>query len=80
MSVLAWNCRGLGSTPAVRILTDEVKSKNPVLVFLVETKANLSRIKGLQRRLELTQGITVPCDGRSGGLAMLWREGVDVRF
>ena len=53
MSVLAWNCRGLGSTPAVRILTDEVKSKNLVLVFLVETKANPSRIKGLQRRLEI---------------------------
>ena len=46
----------------------------------METKANLSRIKSLQRRLELTQGITMPCDGRSGGLAMLWREGVDVRF
>lgn len=22
----------------------------------------------------------MPCDGQSGGLAMLWREGVDVRF
>ena len=54
MSVLAWNYWGLRSTPAVQILTDEVKSKNPVLVFLVETKANLSRIKGLQRRLEFT--------------------------
>ena len=46
----------------------------------METKANPSRIKGLQKRLEFTQGIMVPCDGRSGGLAMLWREGVDVRF
>ncbi|KAK7837548.1 hypothetical protein CFP56_021109 [Quercus suber] len=25
-------------------------------------------------------GISVPCDGRSGGLAMIWRDGVDVRF
>ncbi|XP_023922453.1 uncharacterized protein LOC112033913 [Quercus suber] len=80
MSVLAWNCRGLGSTSTVQLLTDEVKSKNPALVFLVETKASPSRIKGLQRKLQLSQGITVPCDGRSGGLAMLWREGVDVRF
>ena len=80
MSVLTWNCRGLGSPPTVRLLTDEVKSKNPALVFLVETKASLSRIKGLQRKLGLTQGISVPCDGRSGGLAMLWREREDVRF
>ena len=72
MSVPAWNCRGLGSPPAVWILTVKVKSKNPVLVFLVETKASSSRIKDLQRKLEFTQGITVPCDGRSGGLAMLW--------
>ena len=80
MSVLAWNCRGLGSSPTVRILSDEVKAKNPVLVFLSETKASVSRIKRLQRKLELTQGIAVPSDGQSGGLAMLWREGVDVRL
>lgn len=78
--MLAWNCRGLGSHPAVRILTDEVKSKNPTLVFLSETKASVSQMKGFQRKLELTQGISMPSDGRSGGLAMIWREGVDVRF
>lgn len=64
----------------VRSLTDEAKENDPILVFLVETKANQNRIKGLQRKLDLTQGITVPSNGRSGGLAMLWREGVDVRF
>ena len=47
MSVLAWNCRGLRSPPTIRLLTDKVKSKNPALVFLVETKASSSRIKGL---------------------------------
>ena len=80
MTALAWNCRGMGSAPAVRALTDEVKKSDPVLVFLSETKASQRRIKGLQRKLGLTQGITVQSDGRSGGLAMLWREGADVRF
>ena len=80
MSVLAWNCRGLGSSLAVRVLTDEVKSKDPTLVFLAETKASVNRIKGIQRKTEYTQGIIVPSDGRSGGLALLWREGTDVRF
>ena len=69
MSLLAWNCQGLGSAPTVRSLTDVVKFFDPVLVFLSETKASLNRIKGLQRKLNLTQGITVPSDGRSGGLA-----------
>ena len=51
-----------------------------MVVFLAKTKASLSRIKGLQQKLEYTQGIMVPSDGRSKGLAMLWREGKRVTF
>ena len=75
-----WNCRGLGSAPAVRSLTDVVNVTNPVFIFLSKTKASQNRIKGLQRKLNLTQGIMVPSDGRSGGLAMLWKEEADVSF
>lgn len=80
MSLIAWNCWELESTPAVRALTDEVKATNQTLVFLAETKASTSRMKGLQCKLELTQGIIVSCDGRSDGLALLWREGMKVEF
>ena len=80
MSLLAWNCWGLGSASTVCSLTDVVKFLDPVLVFLSETKASLNRIKGIQRKLNFTQGITVPSDGRSGGLVMLWKEGTDVSF
>ena len=80
MSVLAWNCRGVGTPPAIRTLTEEVKNQNPVVVFLSETKANTERMKGFQQKIGLTQGIIVPSDGMSGGLAMLWREGTDIRF
>ena len=45
-----------------------------MLVFLVETKASTERMKGFQNKLGFTQGIVVPSDGRSGGLALLWRE------
>ena len=80
MSLLAWNCRGLGLASAVRSLTDVVKECDPILVFLSETKAKQSRTKGLQRKLNLTQGITVPSDGRSGGLVMMWKKGAEVCF
>ena len=80
MNVLAWNCWGLGSTSVVWILTDEVKSKRPILIFLVKTKASSSKVKGILNKLELTQGISIPSDGRSGGLAMLWTEGTDIHF
>lgn len=54
---------GTGIKPAVQILTNEVKSKRLILVFLTEMKANASKVKGIQKKLELTQGITVPSDG-----------------
>nr|POE93748.1 hypothetical protein CFP56_30518 [Quercus suber] len=77
---MAWNCRGMGSTLAVRTLTDEVSTHEPLLVFLAETKAREKRIRGIQAKLNYTQGIVVPSDGRSGGLALLWKEGVGVSF
>ena len=80
MTTLVWNYRGMGSAPVVRALTDEVKKCDLILVFLAETKAKQRRIKELQSMLGLTQGIPVPSDGWSGGLAMLWKEGVEVRF
>ena len=50
------------------------------MVFLSEMKTGTNRIKGIQSKLEYTQGIMVPSDGRSGGLALLWKEGIDVHF
>lgn len=44
---------------------------DPTLVFLAEMKADVNRIKGSQREIEYSQGIMVPSDGRSGGLALL---------
>lgn len=35
-------------------------------------------MKKVQAKLEYMQGITVPRDGRSRGLAMLWKEGSHV--
>ena len=80
MSVLACYCWGLGTPPAIHTLTEEVKGKNLILVFLAEMKATTNRMKCFQHKLGFTQGIIVPSDGKSGGLAMLWKEGVDVRF
>ena len=73
MTLLAWSCQ-------VRILTDEVKATDPTLVFLAETKAGINRIKGVQRKLDYTQRIIVPNDEKSGGLALLWKEGTMIDF
>ena len=80
MSVLSWNCRGLGSPSAICTLTEEVKGKTLVVVFLAETKATTNGMKGFQHKLGFTRGIIVPSDGKSDGLALLWQEGTDIRF
>ena len=54
MSIFAWNCRGLGSSLAIRNLTDAVKEKDPLFVFLSETKVGVGRIKGIQNKLNFT--------------------------
>ena len=78
MSIFAWNCWGLRSSLAIRNLTDAVKEKDLMLVFLSKTKVGVGRIKGIQNKLNFTQGIVVPSDGRSGRLALIWKEGTEV--
>ena len=78
MSSFAWNCRGLRSSLAIRNLANAVKEMDLMLVFLSETKVGVGRIKGIQNKLNFTQGIVVPSDGRSGGLALIWKEGIEV--
>ena len=65
MSILSWNCRGLRDSRVVLTLTKMMRDEAPLLVFLVETKADISFIKKVQAKLEYMQGITVPSDGRS---------------
>lgn len=42
------------------------------------TKMDERRIKGLWWKLGLTNMVVKDCEGRSGGLAIFWRKGIDV--
>ena len=54
MTILVWNCRGIRSALAIRNLADKVRSKDPLLVFLTETKTGESKMKGVRNKLEYT--------------------------
>ena len=69
----------MGSTLVVRTLIDEVRPRDPLLVFLAETKASTSRIKGIQAKLNFTQGIVVPSDGYGRKAQMLNLKAVRTR-
>ena len=40
MSLLNWNCRGLGNLWTVKTLEKAVNKEEPNIVFLMETKSN----------------------------------------
>ncbi|KAL0433053.1 UNVERIFIED_CONTAM: hypothetical protein Slati_2639600 [Sesamum latifolium] len=79
MSLIVWNCQGLGNPWTVRGLWDLLRVHKPHLVFLAETKCSASQIEVVKRRLNLF-GVCVNPNGRSGGLALLWQKSVEVQL
>ncbi|GLT27731.1 hypothetical protein SLA2020_027080 [Shorea laevis] len=78
MSLLCWNCRGLGNPRAVRCLIELVRLKKPVVVFLCETLLDKRQMEQIRRRLVFQHCFTVDRSGRSGGVAVLWTNEVQL--
>jgi exonuclease III len=78
MIILSWNCRGLGNPKAIRALHEMVQSKVPSILFLIETKMDNSEMTVVRSRLGFHNALIVPSMGRSGGLAMLWKDDVEL--
>ncbi|XP_074304103.1 uncharacterized protein LOC141638656 [Silene latifolia] len=79
MSILCYNCRGLGNDPAVVRLRGLLRGETTDVVVLLETKLSSQEIQGVIKRLGgVYDGVGVDSVGRSAGVAILWREGVEV--
>ena len=76
MIVLSWNCRGLGNRRAVQVLADLVRKQGPKILFLMEKKLTKTELEPIQRELNFHSMIVVPSRGRSGGLALMWKDDV----
>lgn len=74
MSTLSWNCRGVGLPWNVRFLKDVVWREKPTFIFLCETIGRKDKLEGIRRHLGFEGMVVVEPQGRSGGLALLWRE------
>ena len=78
MSVVCWNCQGLGNLCTVKALQKVVLEEDPILVFLIETKLIISEMDRIKRKLDWQQGLVVPSVRRGWGLSLLWRKSTKV--
>jgi hypothetical protein len=74
MILLSWNCRGLGNPRTVRDLCHLVKTKQPSLLFLMETISERQKLERLWVQLGFVGMFAMDPVGRSGGLALFWKE------
>ena len=74
MSILSWNCRGLGNPRTVQELMDLVSIKQPKMVFLMEVKVGRSHVERVKEKIKFEGLFTVDSVRGGGGLALLWKE------
>ncbi|XP_058733106.1 uncharacterized protein LOC131604698 [Vicia villosa] len=73
MKILNWNCRGLSSPRAIPNLRKIAQQQEPDIIFLSETLARVDKLESLRIALKFEACFTVDVEGRSGGLAVLWK-------
>ncbi|PNT66353.1 hypothetical protein BRADI_3g10487v3 [Brachypodium distachyon] len=78
MSLLCWNCRGIGQPRTVEELVRLVHAQRLKVVFLSKTRHKKEVVEGLRWRLGLKHVLTFSEQGKGGGLALFWDESVEV--
>lgn len=78
MSLLCWNCRGLGNPRSVQYLREIRRTKRPKIIFLCETFQRKGEIDRIIRELRNASCLEVEANGHSGGLALLWDDDITV--
>lgn len=73
MSIIAWNCRGLGSPRTIHFLREITQQIKPNFVFLSETLAKENRVVDICKTINYASCWVVESQGRSGGLALMWK-------
>ena len=78
MSCLVWNCCGLRNLRTEKELGVFVRAKDPSVMFLAETWSDEARLKDIKRKLEFDQVFIVPRENRGGGLALFWKNSINI--
>ncbi|XP_060675826.1 uncharacterized protein LOC132805080 [Ziziphus jujuba] len=72
MSLVLWNCRGLGKASAVRDLKCLIRKSSSLGLFLMETKSDKMKMTKVARGSSFDNLEVVEATRRAGGLALFW--------
>jgi hypothetical protein len=78
MSILSWNCRGLGQPQTIQGLVRLIHTTSPKIVFLSETRQHRDRVSNIKGRLGMDNCLVVDGVGKGGGLALYWNDEVKI--
>ena len=78
MKLLSWNCQELRNPWTVRSLQKIVKDKAPNICFIMETRLDKKGYKKHYKDLPFPNQFIVKNPNSGGGLALVWKHGVDV--
>ncbi|KAL5568334.1 hypothetical protein UlMin_024909 [Ulmus minor] len=78
MIILAWNCRGLGQSSAIRDLKALVHDSKHEIICLIEAKISDAAMKLHLIRLHFENSIYFTLVGLFGGLCVAWKDHIDL--
>ena len=70
MSLLLWNCHGLGNPRIENEIVSLIQAKDPSIVFIVETWADEVRLDRTLSKINFDKKCVVPRQNRGGGLVL----------
>ena len=70
--------RRLGNPRTVNALKEVIRIEEPKIVFLMETKSDRDWMVKIRDICGFKQGLIVPSRGSSRGLALFWRDDIQV--
>lgn len=78
MKILSWNVQGFENKYTRYHLSDLITTNDLDLVFLSETKNKEGKVLKFTQRLEFYDYFYIKPIGISGGLFLLWKDGINI--